>query len=265
MPFVRAGDLVVHYDFAGPRDAPVVMLANSLGTNVHVWDEQVNALTRSHRLLRYDMRGHGLTDTTPNDDPAAGSIERLTADVVALLDVLGLHRISFVGLSIGGMVGQRLAARYPERVDALAVCASASRSGTPEIWNARIESVQRDGIDAIVDATMGRWFTERTHADRPELVSGIANMLRRTPVEGYLGGCRAVRDADLRADDALIRTRTLIVEGEHDPLMTPAAGAELRDAIANAELVVLHGASHMLCAEQPIAFNEALLRFLEGG
>jgi 3-oxoadipate enol-lactonase len=265
MPFVQADDLVVHYDFAGPRDAPVVMLANSLGSNVHMWDEQVNALARSHRLLRYDLRGHGLTDSTANDDPAAGSIERLTADAVALMRVLGLHRVSFVGLSIGGMIAQRLAARYPELVEALVICATASRIGTAEIWNERIETVQREGVGAIVDATMGRWFTENAQHDRPELVRGFANMVRRAPVDGYLAGCRAVRDADLRVDDAKIRARTLIIEGEHDATATPAMGAELRDAIANAELIVVHGAAHMVCAEQPVAFNEALLRFLEAG
>src|ERR1035437_3040597 len=190
MPFIRPNDLTVHYDFAGPHDAPVVLLANSLATNVHMWDEQINALMRKHRVLRYDMRGHGLTDTTPGADPSAASIERL------------------------------------------------------------------------VDSTMGRWFTEETHADRPELVRGFANMVRRTPKAGYLACGRAVRDADLRADDALIRARTLIVAGTHDPTASPAVGAEMRDAIAGAQLEVMH-AAHILDAEQPVAFNELLLRFLE--
>ena len=265
MPFVRAADLVVHYAVDGAPDAPVVMLANSLGTNFHMWDAQVAALARSHRVLRYDMRGHGLTDTTASGDAAAATVERLAADAVALLDALAIARVRFVGLSIGGMVGQRFAAEYPDRVDALAICATGSRIGTAAAWNERIETVERDGLAAIAEAAMGRWFTARARAERPELVRGFANMLTRTPVDGYVGGCRAVRDADLRADDARIRCRTLIVAGAEDPTTTPAMGAEMRAAIPSAELIVFDDASHMLCAEQPEATNAALLRFLEGG
>jgi 3-oxoadipate enol-lactonase len=263
MPFVRAGDITVHYDFAGPRDAPVVMLANSLGSNLHMWDEQINALARRHRVLRYDMRGHGLTDTTPNDDQAAGSVAALAEDAVKLLDVLGLHRVSFCGLSLGGMIAQRLAASHPERVDAVVICATGNKVGPASVWDARIETVERDGVEAIVDATMQRWFTEHAHAHRPELVQGFRNMVARTPKSGYLAGCRAVRDADVREDDARIRARTLIVEGAHDPTATPEVGAELQRAIAGSELRVLHSAAHIMNAEQPVAFNEALLGFLE--
>jgi 3-oxoadipate enol-lactonase len=264
VPFVRAGDLVVHYMLDGAVDAPAVLLANSLGTNVHMWDAQVAALARSHRVLRYDMRGHGLTDVTAADDPDGVTVERLGADAVALLDALGIARVHVIGLSIGGMVGQRVAAEYPERVAALVICATGSRIGTAATWNERIETVQRDGIAAIADAGMARWFTERCRAERPELVRGFANMLTRTPVGGYVDGCRAVRDADLRADDARIRCRTLIVAGAEDQVTTPAMGAELREAVPNAELVVLAAAAHMLCAEQPDATNALLLRFLEG-
>jgi 3-oxoadipate enol-lactonase len=263
MPFVRAADLVVHYVLDGAPDAPVVMLANSLGTNLHMWDAQAAELARSFRVLRYDMRGHGLTDVTAAGDPAGVNVQRLAADAVALLDALALARVRFVGLSIGGMVGQRFAAEYPGRVEALAICATGSRIGTAATWNERIATVEREGIAAIADATMGRWFTERARAERPELVRGFANMLTRTPADGYIGGCRAVRDADLRADDARIRCRTLIVAGAVDPVTTPAMGAEMRDAIPSAELVVLDDAAHMLCAEQPQATNAVLLRFLE--
>jgi 3-oxoadipate enol-lactonase len=265
MPFVRAGDLVVHYAVDGPPDAPVVMLANSLGTSFHMWDAQVAALARSHRVLRYDMRGHGLTDVTAPDDADAVTIVRLAADAVALLDALAIERVRFVGLSIGGMVGQRFAAEYPDRADALVLCATGSRIGTAAGWNERIETVERDGLGAIAEAGMKRWFTARAHAGRPELVRGFANMLTRTPVDGYADCCRAVRDADLRADDARIRCRTLIVAGAEDPTTTAAMGAEMRDAIEAAELLVFDAASHMLCAEQPDATNAALLRFLEGG
>jgi 3-oxoadipate enol-lactonase len=265
MPFVRAADLVVQYAVDGVPGAPVVMLANSLGTNLHMWDAQVAALARSHRVLRYDMRGHGLTDVTAPGDAGGVTIARLADDAVALLDALEIERVRFVGLSIGGMVGQRVAAEYPDRVESLAICATGSRIGTAAGWNERIDVVQREGLAAIAEAGMGRWFTARAHAERPELVRGFANMLTRTPVEGYVAGCEAVRDADLRADDTRIRCRTLIVAGAEDPTTTPAMGAEMRDAIPNAELIVLDAASHMLCAERPDATNAALLHFLEGG
>jgi len=265
MPFVRPNDITMHYDFAGPHDAPIVLLVNSLASNVHMWDEQINALARGHRVLRYDMRGHGLTDATPGEERPAATIAQLADDALALMDALGVNRVSLVGLSIGGMVGQRVAARYPERVDALVLCATGNRLGTIPIWDERLATVEREGLDAIVDSTIGRWFTEQTHAERPELIRGFANMVRRTPKAGYLACGRAVRDADLRADDALIRVRTLVVAGAHDAGASPATGAELRDAITGAELQVMQGAAHILNAEQPIAFNELLLRFLEAG
>jgi 3-oxoadipate enol-lactonase len=263
VPFVRTADLVTHYVLDGPPDAPVVLFANSLGTGVSMWDAQVPELAATHRLLRYDMRGHGLTDVTAPDDPEPVAVERLAADAAALLDALSIPRVRFVGLSLGGMVGQRFAARYPERTDALAICATGSRIGTAATWDERIATVERDGLGAIADAGMARWFTARTRAERPELVRGFANMLTRTPADGYTAGCRAVRDADLRADDARIRCRTLIVEGAADAVTTPAMGAEMRDAIPGAELVVLDDASHMLCAERPRATNALLRRFLE--
>jgi 3-oxoadipate enol-lactonase len=241
------------------------MLANSLGTNFHMWDEQITALARSYRVLRYDMRGHGLTETAAAGDAAAATVERLAADAVALLDALAIERARFVGLSIGGMVAQRVAAEYPDRIASLVLCATGSRIGTATTWDERIATVERDGLNAIVDATMGRWFTARMRAERPAVVRGFATMLVRTPVAGYVAGCRVVRDADLRADDARIRCRTLIVAGAEDPVTTPAMGAEMRAAIPAAELLVVEGAAHMLCAEQPAATSAALLRFLEGG
>jgi 3-oxoadipate enol-lactonase len=262
--FVEAGGITVHYDVSGPADAPVVVLANSLGTSVHMWDDQVGPLAASYRVLRYDMRGHGLTECSPPGDDATGRVEVLADDVAALLDALGIERVRFVGLSIGGMVGQRFAAAYPQRIEALALCATATRVGTAETWDARIAAVEQDGLAAIADSVMIRWFTETTRARRHDVIAGFTTMLTRTPVPGYVAGCRAVRDADLRADDARIRCRTLVVAGALDPGTTPAMRAEVRDAIGGAEFLVLDDASHMLCVEQPTALNRALLRFLEG-
>lgn len=263
MPFVRCADLVVHYDLSGPAGAPVALLANSLGTTAHMWDAQIDALAASHQVLRYDMRGHGLTSSGPDDGARGTTIAQLAADAAALLDALGIARVRFVGLSIGGMIAQRFAAAYPERAEALVLCATASRIGTPENWNQRIGLVEREGLAPIVGPGMERWFSPRTRRERPELVRGFATMLGRTPPLGYVAACKAVRDGDLRADLARIRCRTLVVAGADDSVTTPADGAELRDAIAGAELLVLGEAAHILCAERPDAFNPALLAFLE--
>jgi 3-oxoadipate enol-lactonase len=262
--FVDAAGITMHYDVSGPVDAPVVVLANSLGTSVHMWDDQVGPLAASYRVLRYDMRGHGLTECSAPGDDTKARVEVLADDVAALLDALGIERVRFVGLSIGGMVGQRFAAAYPQRVEALVLCATGSRIGTADVWNARIATVEQDGVAAIADSVMTRWFTDATRARRHDVIAGFTTMLTRTPVAGYAAGCRAVRDADLRADDARIDCRTLVVSGALDPATTPDMGAEVRDAIAGSEFLVLDDAAHLLCVEQPTALNRALLRFLEG-
>lgn len=261
MPFVRAADHVVYYELAGPVDAPVVVLANSLGTTAQMWDAQMEPLARRHRVLRYDMRGHGLTEGAAGADRV--TVERLADDVAALLDVLRIERVRFVGCSIGGMVGQRFAAVHPRRTDRLVLCATASRIGTAESWNERVAAVRAHGVASIVEAGLTRWFTERTRRENTALVRGFATMLARTPVDGYAAGCEAVRDADLRADDARITCPTLIVEGANDAVTTPVMGEELCAAIGGARLRVLDDAAHILCAEQPAAFNAAVLPFLE--
>ena len=259
MPFVALDHHNVYFDLSGPAAAPIVVLANSLGTNVHVWDAQLPALSATHRVLRYDMRGHGLTTAEPRDTP---SIADFAADVAGLLDALELRAVTFVGLSIGGMIGQRFAAAYPERTSALVLCATASRIGTPDVWETRITAVEQGGMSAILPGVLERWFTPRTHAERPALIRGFGTMLERTPAASYVAACRAIRDADLRPDDAAVRCPTLVIAGAQDAVTTPAMATELTAAIPNAELRVLDGCAHILCAEAPEAFNAALLPFL---
>lgn len=262
MPFVRTGDIVTYYELSGPPGAPVVAFANSLGTNVHVWDAQREPFARTFRVLRYDMRGHGLTSTGPPGRAIA--IATLADDLAALLDALAIPSIRLVGLSIGGMVAQRFAAAYPHRVDALVLCATGSRIGTREVWDERIGTIEREGIGAMVAGVMERWFTPRAHAEQPELVAGFATMLARTPASGYIAACRAIAAADLREDDARIAAPTLVVAGAGDDVTPPSSGEELCAAIRGAQLVVLADAAHILCAEQPAAFDAAVLGFLGG-
>ncbi|HYZ16137.1 MAG TPA: 3-oxoadipate enol-lactonase [Candidatus Acidoferrum sp.] len=261
MPFVRVRDQVVHYTLTGASDAPVLMLANSLGTNLHVWDAQVDAFAASHRVLRYDMRGHGLTAADDPNVPAT-TVAELADDVAGLLDTLEIPRVRFVGLSLGGLVAQRFAAAYPRRVESLVLCGTANRMGPPEVWTARITAIANGGMSAIVEGVMARWFTPRSHAERPELMRGFGTMLERTPAAGYIAGCRAVQAADLRHDDGRITAPTLVVGGRLDLVATPILTAELCAAIPGAEMLTLEHSAHILCAEEPEAFNEAVLRFL---
>lgn len=259
MPFVRADDVTVHYDLSGPAGAPVVLFTNSLGTNMNVWDAQVPAFIKTYRVLRYDKRGHGLTDETA---PGTFTLDRLADDVRALLDALAIDRVSYVGLSIGGIIGQRFAAKYPERLDALVLCATASHIGPRETWDTRIAAILREGMSGLVDGVMARWFTPATHAQHPEIIRGFGNMLRRTPAAAYAACCGIVRDANESADDARITAPTLIVSGADDAVTPPAAGAEMHEAIAGAQMIVLENAAHILCVEQPATFNAAVLAFL---
>jgi 3-oxoadipate enol-lactonase len=259
MAFVRAGGLVVHHTFDGPPDAPVLLLGNSLGTNFHLWDDVVGTLSRSLRVLRYDMRGHGLTDTGEGD---AFTVEHLAGDAVQLLDALGIERAHYMGLSIGGLVGQALAANYPERVSAVVLCATANMIGPPSSWDDRIATIRDGGLSAIAPAVMQRWFTPRTHAERPEVIAGYTNMLERTTVRGYIGCARAVRDADLRAADAEIRCPALVISGAEDPSTPPSAGEALRDAIPGARYALIPQSAHIIAAEAPQTLARAAFEFL---
>ncbi len=262
MPFVRAGEIVVSYELRGSRDAPVVVLANSLGTSFHLWDEHVESLSSSMRVLRYDKRGHGLTEVGTTGPGGAFTIAQLADDVAALLDALGIERVRFMGLSIGGMIGQRFAAAYPDRIEALVLCATASRIGDAATWNERVSTVRANGMEAIADGVLTRWLTSATHASRPELARGLRTMLCRTTVAGYSGACLAIRDADLRHDDARITAPTLVVSGAQDAVTPPDAGAALRDAIPNARQIVIDDAAHIIALEQPDALERAAIPFL---
>ncbi len=257
MAFTAAGDITVHYHLAGPPGAPVVLLANSIGTSLHIWDRPAAALAERFRVLRYDMRGHGLTDATP----APYSIDRLAGDALALLDALEIGRAHVCGLSIGGMVAQRLAAGAPGRVASLVLCGTASRIGPPALWDERIAAIRAGGLAAIADGVLARWFTPAFRAGQPVRLSGYANMLVRTPAEGYIGCAMAIRDADLGADAGRIACPTLVLAGDQDQATPPEWGRALADAIPGARFALLPGAAHIPPVEQPDALAALLLDF----
>jgi 3-oxoadipate enol-lactonase len=261
VPFVHLADGDLHYQLEGPANAPVLVLSNSLGTDLGMWDAQMPAFTEHFQVLRYDIRGHGKSLATAGPY----SIEQLGRDVLALLDALDIPRASFCGLSMGGLIGQWLAINAPARIERLVLCNTAAKIGTPEVWNPRIDSILAGGVQAmgdLRDASISRWFTAAFAEAQPQTVEPIVGMLAQTSPEGYAANCAAIRDADFREQLGAIKAPTLIVCGSADPVTTPADGRFIAERIANAELIELP-AAHLSNVEAGADFTQALLGFLQ--
>lgn len=263
MEFVTLGDGTrLAYRFDGPAketlDAPVLVLSNSLGTDHAMWDAQIAGLVPHVRVLRYDQRGHGASDAPVG----AYSMDRLGRDAVELLDALGLARVHFCGLSLGGMVGQWLACHAPERIEKLILANTSAYMGPPAGWQARIENVAAHGMGPLAQGSIGRWFTPEFPDAAPDVVERIRMMLLANNPAGYAGCCAAIRDMDQRPLARLNHVPTLVIAGQDD-LATPVAdGRFLADMAANARLRVLAPAAHLSNVEQPEAFLAAMLGFL---
>lgn len=258
MATAHIGEVQLHYRFDGPADAPVVMLSNSLGTDLGLWDGQVAALAKRYRVLRYDMRGHGGSSV-----PAGPySVERLGHDVLALLDALDLTQVHFCGLSLGGMVGMWLGTHAAQRLRRLVLCSTATRIGPPDIWAARIAAVEQGGMAAIASSVLERWFTPNFRTRSLAAVERVRDMLLGTKPEGYIAACMAVRDTDQRESVKQVRTPTLVMAGTFDPATPPAEGRTIAQCIPGARYVELP-AAHLSNIEAQADFNAALLRFLE--
>ena len=252
------GTVSLHHVLEGSEDAPVLILSNSLGTTLDMWDDQAPALRNQFRLLRYDHRGHGASPVPPGPY----GIDDLGRDVLALLDRLEVERASFCGLSLGGMVGMWLADHAPERIDRLVLCCTSAKLGPPENWTSRAATVRAEGPEAIADATMERWFTPAFRENEPETVGRARRMLLGNPPEGYAGCCEAIRDMDLTVRLGNIRASTLVIAGADDEA-TPLDHAELiRDSIPEACLEVVEQAAHLANAERPEAVTQAILDHL---
>jgi 3-oxoadipate enol-lactonase len=241
----------------GAEDRPPLLLSNSLGTTFHMWDAQMPALTAAFRVIRYDSRGHGQSDAPAGDY----SIARLAADALAVLDSLHIETAAFVGLSKGGMVGQWLGAHAPQRLTRLVLANTAAWMGPAQAWQARIDTVMTDGMGAVTEAVLERWFTPGFGNQAPEAVAPVRDMLLATAPQGYAGCCAAIRDMDQRDSLSAIRVPTLVIGGLHDPATPPAKAEEIAAGVSGARLVMLD-AAHLSNIEQPQAFTAALLEFL---
>ena len=259
MAFERLDDIVVHHEVTGRAGAPALVLVNSLGTDLRVWSALVPRLAERFRLVRYDKRGHGLTDATPGDY----AIQGLAADLAQLLDHLGIREAIVCGLSIGGMIAQQLAADRPDLVCGLVLMDTAHRIGTAAMWNERMGAIRDGGIAGIADAILTRWFSPAFHRDRAGELAGWRNMLTRTPVDGYLGCCAAIRDADLTEAARAIGVPTLCLVGDQDGSTPPDLVAELAALIPGSRCVTIAGAGHLPGVEQPAAVAAIMHSFLE--
>lgn len=260
MAFVPLAEGELHYQFDGPADAPVLLLSNSLGTDLHMWDIQIPAFTEHFRVLRFDTRGHGKSLVT--EGPY--SIEQLGQDVLALLDALGLERVHFCGLSMGGLIGQWLGINAGDRLQRLVVCNTAAKIGTTDTWNPRIETVLRDGQAAMValrDASIARWFTADFAAANPHQAQQITDMLAATSPQGYAANCAAVRDADFRQQLAKISVPTLVIAGTEDAVTPPSGGHFLQNHVRGAQYAEFY-AAHLSNVQVGAAFSERVLAFL---
>lgn len=257
MPFADVRDGVLHYRLGGPEGRPLLVLSNSLGTDLRIWDEVVRRLGAAFRILRYDKRGHGLSFATP----APYAIADHVADLEGLLDRLGLGPGIFCGLSVGGLIVQGLTARSPRRVRAIVLADTAARIGDAASWNARIAAVEAGGCAAVAEAVMERWFSPAFRAERPVDLVGWRTMLERTTVSGYAGTCAALRDADLTADLARIDVPALVLCGSRDLATPPDLVEATARAIPGASFRVIDGVGHLPCIEAPEVFADAVLTF----
>lgn len=260
MPLVEVNGTTLHYRFDGPDQGPVVMLSNSLASNLTMWDLQVPSLVEAgYRVLRYDTRGHGQSSVP--EGPY--SIELMAADVVGLMDSLHLGKVHFCGISLGGMIGQMVGTQYGDRLISLVLCSTSAYIAPREIWDERIETVRKRGMVPVVDATIDRWFTRDGQKRLYTEVEKVRQMILNTSIDGFCACCAAIRDMDQRESIRAISTRTLVVVGEND-LGTPVSAAELiHERIPFSELRVLSDAAHFLHVEHASVFNHALLKFLK--
>jgi len=256
----RVNDVVIHYEIEGPGDGPVVTLSHSLATSFELWDLQLPVLRGEYRILRFDTRGHGSSSA-----PAGPyTMELLAADVIGLLDHLAIRRTHFVGISMGGMIGQVLACRHPHRLEKLVVSNTTSRM-PPEmvpVWEERIGRAEAGGMEAVAQETLERWLSDQFRRWQPEITERIRNMILHTPVAGYVNCSRAISSFDISRELSKVAAPTLIITGEKDE-STPVTAAEaIQREIDGSELAIMPGARHLSNIGAASLFNQVMANFL---
>jgi 3-oxoadipate enol-lactonase len=257
MPFADLADVKIYYEWAGADSLPVLVFSNGLGTNVHMWDGQIEAFSEHFRILRYDVRGHGQSTVTPGPYTLA----QLSRDLVHLIDFLKLDRVDFCGLSMGGMTGMFLGVNAANRFHKLVLCNTASKFASEDMWNKRIQAVESGGMKEVASSILERWLTQTFRSAHPAETRALLSMLESANPEGYAACCSAVRDTDLRNSLKDIHLPSLVLTGTHDPAAAPAASQPLARSIAGAVYAELP-ASHLSNIEARMQFNQLVLEFL---
>lgn len=257
MDFARINGVLLHYRFSGPPDAPVVALTNSLGTDARIWDGVIARLASRYRVLSYDKRGHGLSDTPPGDYALDDHVD----DLIGLLDRLSIGRLALAGVSVGGLIAQGLALRAPERLAALVLCDTAPKVGDAAGWNERIDTVRSQGLGAIADLVMDRWFSPGFQQQRGEELAGWRNLFLRSDPHGYVATCATLRDADLRGQIGAIAVPALVVAGESDRSTPVELVRSCAQGIPGARFEVLPGVGHIPSIEQPAVLAMLMTEF----
>ena len=234
-----------------------MVFSNSLGTDLRIWDDVATRLLSHFRVIRYDKRGHGLSEA-PLPPYSAND---LANDVVGIFDALKIEQAVVCGVSVGGVIAQALALNHPHRVRGLVLCGTGARIGTAEAWQQRIDTIATGGVASVEKMTMERWFSSGYRERKPADVRGYATMLRQTTRDGYLGTCAALRDADFRDLNKKIKCPTLVLCGALDIATPPELGRDLAGSIRGAEFALIDNAAHLPCIEQPDAVAERMLGF----
>ena len=255
----KINGLKINYEIAG--NSPWVTLSHSLACNLHMWDGQMAALAKKYKVLRYDTRGHGKSDAPAG----AYTLEQLADDVHGLLTRLGVKQTHWVGLSLGGMIGQTFALKYPGVFKSVTLADTTSRypAELAPLWTDRIKAVEAGGMQAVANATLERWFTEPYRKSHAPVVEKIGGHIRATPVAGFIGCCHAIPKINLTQRLKEITCPALVIVGEQDPGTPVAMAREIHDALPGSELVIIPSAAHLSNIEQHPAFNAALLGFLD--
>lgn len=252
--------VTLHYRLDGPSHLPLLVFSNSLGTDLRVWEPLLPLLAGRYRFLRYDKRGHGLSSCPP----APYAIDDHVGDLAGLLDALGLSQVDLCGLSVGGIIAQGVAARRPELVSRLILCDTAHRIGPRDAWEQRIAAIRDGGIEAVAEAVLERWFSPAFRHHHPTELALWRHMLTRTPVEGYVGTCAAIRDADLTDSSARLTQPALCLVGDQDGATPPALVESLAGLLPRGRFEVIANAGHLPCVEQPAALAALIGDFLAG-
>ncbi|MCR9139698.1 MAG: 3-oxoadipate enol-lactonase [Alphaproteobacteria bacterium] len=260
MQFAHLNGVTLHYQLIGaPAGKPVIVFANSLGSDFRIWRDVIVRLAGDFAIVTYDKRGHGLSDI----GNAPYTMDDHVADLEALLGMLKIDGAIVCGLSVGGLIAQGLYAKRPDLVRAMILCDTGHKIGTAELWNSRIEAIERDGIESISDTILERWFTKSFRTEKPDDLAGYRNMLCRTPAAGYVGTAAAIRDTDFTQQAAAIRVPTLCVVGEEDGSTPPELVGELAKIIPGARYQPIPNAGHLPCIEQPVVLTDAIRAFTD--